>query len=272
MIESKLYHAAQIMPQPKSSFSQIEERAGKVQPNSTFQLPQYRKVAAILVCVLLLTASVTVAATVEVNYSAWANRSASYSDVVKVTEKVGVILPKALDDSPFYRMTTMYVAPEGTTYLEALTNPAYPWYSVHYGVQDVVREYNSDDPNSGYSESSVVYDEYSISFGSTDHELFRYVFGLDENNVRILDNAVPYSYQTEEYLGITMQIVTEVYDSNNGNETFAYHHRVIWVDTNQHAVFVLHKCSYAEEFAADQMPGEMIEFAKSIIEMNNPIA
>lgn len=270
MIESRLYKAAQLLPEPVCTYSQIEEKAYQNRKASSFNTHQSRRVAAIVACVLLLmSVSVAVAATTEVNYSAWAKRSNDFGDVEIIGENIGVVLPEVLDDSPFYNITTMYVAPEGTTYLDALTNPAYPWYSVDYGVQEIVREYNSDEPDSGFSENSVVYDEYSISFGSTNDELFKYVFSLDEYETRILENALPGSYRTEEYNGVTMQIVTDVqYDRENDSEIFAYHHRVIWVDANNHAVFSLHKSFYAEEEAADQFPSEMIKFAKEIIDLN----
>lgn len=269
MIESKLYQAAQALPTPKTSFCEIENKARISKNNQTFRIRRYRMVAAMLVCAFLLMGSAAVAATTEVNYSAWAKHSNNFSDAEVIAEKVGVILPKAIDDSLFYNITTMYVAPEGTTYLDALTNPAYPWYAVDYGVQDVVREYYSDEPDSGFSESSVVYDKYSLSFGNTENELFKYVFSLDETGARILEKALPGSYYTEEYNGITLQIVTDVqYDRDNESEVFAYHHRIIWIDEENHAVFCLHKLFYADEKAADQMPEEMIDFAKEIIDMN----
>lgn len=269
MIESKLYNAAQKLPEPATEFSRIEERAHRDQKKSVFNFHQYRRVAAMLVCAFLLMGGTVAAATTEVDYSAWATHSVSFSDVERMTDKVGVVLPEALDDSPFYNITSMYVAPEGRTYLDAIRKPSYPWYSVDYGVQDVVRVYDSDEPGSGYSESGVVYDEYSVSFGSTDNELFRYVFSLDENGTRVYENTIPGSYRTEEYNGITMQIVTDVqYEADDDSKVFAYHHRVIWVDEENHAVFSLHKSFYADEAGADQLPAEMIEFAKEIIDMN----
>lgn len=271
MIETRLQQAVLTLPEPASSFSRIEEKAYQSQKKSSFRIRQYRQVAAILICAFLLMGSTVIAATTEVNYSAWAIHSSAFSDVQQISEKLGVVLPETLDASPFYNITTMYVAPEGTTYLDALADPAYPWYSADYGVQDVVRKYNSDAPDSGFSESSVIYDTYSVSFGSTENELFKYVFGLDESGTRILENALPGSYRTEYYNGVIMQIVTDVqYDGDNGCEVFAYHHRIIWVDADNHAVFSLHKSFYAEEDAADQLPIEMIAIAKKIIDMNIP--
>ena len=66
-----------------------------------------------------------------------------------------------------------------------------------------------------------------------------------------------------------MQTVTDVqYDDDTG-EVFAYHHHVLWIDASNHAVFSLHKSFYAEEDAADQFSPEMLEFAKTIIDINN---
>lgn len=270
MIEAKLHRASLNLPEPSSNFSIIEAKAYLDKRDQSVSSRRYCMITAILICAILLMGSAVIAATTEADYSAWATSSKSFSDVTKIADRFGVVLPTSLDDSPFYNVTTMYVVPKGTTYLEALSNPAYPWHSVDYGIQDVVREYNSNSPDSGYSESSVVYDEYSISFGSTDNELFKYVFSLDESERRILDDALPGSYHTEEYHGVTMQIVTNVQsDEENDSKILAYHHRVIWVDVNNHAVFSLHKSFCAEENSADQIPNEMIDFAKEIIDLNS---
>ena len=269
MIEDKLYQASLTLPEPSSSFAQIEEKANLSKISRSFYTRRYRMAAAVFAGVFLLLGGVVLAATTEVDYSAWATHSNAFSDVNKIAATLGVVLPEALDDSPFYNFTTMHVAPEGTTYLAAVTNPAYPWYSVDYGVQRVVREYHSDSPDSGFSESTVVYDPYSVSFGSTEHELFRYVFSLDTSGNRILENALPGSYRTEDYHGIRMQMVTDVqYDSGPGSEVFAYHHRVIWVDTDENVVFSLHKSSQADENMAALFPNEMITIAKAMIDMN----
>ncbi len=269
MIEDKLYQASLNLPEPTSSFSQIEEKAYFSKRNRPFYTRRYRMAVAVFACVFLLLGGVVAAATTEVNYSAWATRSNAFSDVNIIAATLGVVLPETLGDSPFYNITTMHVAPEGTTYLDAVTNPAYPWYSVDYGVQHVERVYHSDSPDSSFSESTVIYDQYSVSFGSCEHELFRYVFSLDTSGNRILENALPGSYRIEDYHGIRMQMFTDVqYDSNHGSEVFAYHHRVIWVDTNENVVFSLHKSSQADENMADLFPNEMITFAKAMIDMN----
>jgi len=269
MIESKLYQAAQSLPTPNTSFFEIENKVNLSKKNQAYRPRRYRMVAAILACVFLLMGSAMVAASTEVNLSAWANRSGTFEDASAIADELGIVLPETLDHSPFYNITTMHVVPEGTTYLEALNTPVYRWYSADYGIQNVVCEYNSDSPDSGFSESTVVYDEYTISFGGTDNELYQYVFSLDESGNRILDDALSGSYYTEAYNGITLQIFTDMqYDDDTG-EVFAYHHRVLWIDTSNHAVFSLHKSFYAEENAADQLPAEMLEFAKTIIDINN---
>lgn len=269
MIENMLYQAAQSLPTPKTIFCEIEIKAEIIKRQQSYHIRRYRMVAAMLVCAFLLMGSAAVAATTEVNYSAWAMRSNAFRDAEIIGEKMGIVLPESLDDSPFYNVTTMYVAPEGTTYLDALINPAYPWYAADYGVQDVVREYSSDGSDGGSSTSSVVYDEYSLAFGSTENELYKYVFSLDESGTLILEDSLSGSYRTEEYKGTRMLIVTEAqYDRDNGNDVFAYHHRIIWVDEENHAVFSLHKSFYADENAADQLPEEMIAFVKEIIDMN----
>lgn len=271
MIETKLYQAAQVLPEPTGSFSQVEERANWNMKKSSVKFSYYRRAAVVLACVCLLMGGVAVAATTDVDYSAWATSSGTFPDAERIADRMGVVLPEALDDSPFYNITTMYVVPQGTSYLEAISTPVYRWYAVDYGVQDVVRQYASDDPDSWFSESSVVYDEYSLSIGSTDGKLWNYVFSLDEDGDRVYEDALPGSERSEEYNGVTLQIGTEIqYDREDGSDVFSYHHRVLWVDKSNNTVFVLHKAIHAEEETAEQLPDEMIGFAKEIIDLNRP--
>ncbi|MBR3840823.1 MAG: hypothetical protein IKM20_06780, partial [Erysipelotrichales bacterium] len=190
-------------------------------------------------------------------------------DVEKKAEKVGITLPYSLDDSPFYQMLTVHVAPEGTTYLEAISNPLYPWYEVNYGIEDVVREDISDETGTGYSEYSVVYDKYQILFGSTENELYKYVFHLDENDTYILDNDPLNQYLTEMYRDINLQITTEVfYDFENNNEIVSYSHEIFWVDDANKAVILIRKPVDVSVTDDIEFPTEMIEFAKEIIDLN----
>ena len=261
MIETKLHQAMQAGPEPVTNYSQIEELTRKKTRKTTLYSRRIRMTVAFAVCTLFLLGTVAMAATTEVNYSAWATRSDSFWSANRIADKLGISLPEALDDSPFCEITTLYVVPEGTTYLDAITAPIYRWYDVDYGVQKIVQEDNS--------KTTEVYDDYSIAFGSTEGELWRYVFSLDASGTWVPDNMLPGSYRTEEYNDITLQIGTWVqYDSENEEEIFSYHHKVIWVDTNNHTVFSLRKSFYAEEDTADRLPAEMIEFAKSIIDLN----
>jgi len=263
MIEAKLYQAAQHLPGPISSFSEIEERASQIKSRRTFGIPRYRIAAAILVCVFLFMGSTVIAATTEVDYSAWAARSNSFNDAQRRAGELGVVLPEALDDIPFYNVTTMYVAPEGTTYLEAINTPVYRWYSVDYGVNEIVR--------TDHSVTTVINDEFSVSIGSSEGDLWGYVFSLDESGKWAFDDTLPDSYRTLEHNGIIVQIGTTVqYEEENDSNVFAYHHRIIWEDTTSHVIISIHKSFYAEEELADQLPDEMIDFAKEIIELNLP--
>ena len=264
MIETKLHQAAQTLPVPTSTFSQIHEKAYWSQRRSSFDVRKYRRLAALLVCVVLLMGGAAIAATTEVDYSAWATRSSAFADCIRVADKFGITLPESIGDSPFREVTTLYVVPKGTTYIEALSTPIYRWYDVDYGVQNIVR--------TEHSETIEVSDEYSLAFGSADGELCGYVFSLDESGIWALDNTLPGSYQTEEYKGITLQMGTTVhYNIESDSDIYSYQHKVIWVDTNLNVVFVINKSFYAEEDAADKFPDKMIEFAKSIIDQNTPV-
>lgn len=266
MIEARLYQASQALPEPTTSFSEIEEKAYRGEKNQSYRTRRRRIIAAVLACTILLLGGVVIAATTDASYCAWVGYSSSFRAVEKTAGKLGVALPENLDDSPFYQFQKMYVVPEDTTYLWALIKPTYRYYSVEYCVHDYVREYTSD--SMGYSAHDVFYDKYSISFGSTDNKLYKYIFSLDESGERILDDEGSGSYRSEEYHGVTMQIGTEAYAIPDSDEIFWFEHRVIWIDTDNHVVFSIFKNARVEEDGADQFPDEMIEFAKEIIDMN----
>ena len=78
-----------------------------------------------------------------------------------ISEELGITIPESLDGNVFCNITTGYVVPHGTSYLEALITPAYQWYSVDYG---------SDGAE-------------SLSFGSTKDELYQYCFDLNSENI-----------------------------------------------------------------------------------------
>lgn len=261
MTEVKLRQAFQAMPEPASTFSQVEDKAYHKTRKTTTYTRQHRRATAIIVCAFLIFGCTVAAATTEVNYSAWATRSTSFWDAGRIADKLGIVLPEALGDSLFCEITTMHVVPEGTTYLQALFKSAYRWYDVDYGVR------------TDNAEPFVTNDEYSIAIGSTKGELWSYVFSLDETGAWALDDTLPGSYKTQEYNGVTLQIGTTVqYDRENDSKIFCYHHRVIWVDRNNNTVFVLRKSCYAEEEKADLFPEELIAFAKEIIDINSPTA
>ena len=236
-MENKLRDMAGKLPHAQSTFYEITEKA-RVSERKSFR---GRRVAA-LSAVLILICSVAYAGITEADLGAWADYSSNFEDVQVVSEELGISLPENIDGSPFYNMSTMYVVPQGTSYLEAVYSPVYRWYSVDYRVE-----------NTEYSSAFI------LSFGDTENELWKYVFDADANG-KFEDDMRGNDLTTVEHNGMLMYMTTQyVY----GNDVTSYGHAVKWTDARNNAVFVLRKTTESEEF-----PESLMECAKMIIDMN----
>ncbi|MBE6037664.1 MAG: hypothetical protein E7218_00455 [Anaerofustis stercorihominis] len=250
MIETKLRNAVEKLPQAKSTFYDVSQRAG-----SKRKLSNTGKRAALLAVVMILVCGVVFAGVTEADFGAWVTHSDSYTDAAKIADEIGITLPEHLGDSPFYNITTMYVVPDGTSYLEALTTPVYKWYSADFGIKTV--EYDGD----GRGYSPVVYDSITLSFGDTENEMWKYVFGANADGSWSSDDYDNVSMI--EYEGITIQLSEKTLYSAEGDELSDIGYRIKWVDSRNNSVFVLHMSGSPYDGAE-----EIIGIANSIITVN----
>ena len=246
MIEDRLYEAAQELPVPACSFTAVKERAARQETGSRFQLIHHRKIAGIFAGVFLLTGCTVIAATTEADYGAWASHSVDFSKAETVSGDLGITIPESLDGNAFCNITTGYVVPDGTSYLEALITPAYRWYSVDYGTDRT----------------------WSLTFGTAKDDLYHYCFDLDSENVWSPGRLLPGSRRTEEYKGITMQVGTVInYNGKGDDRTSGFIPQVIWVDAENSSVFSL-SAPACDESDMDQITDYLTETAKEIIDIN----
>ena len=188
MIEDRLYEAVQELPVPTVSFTAVKERAARQKNVSGFQFIQHRGIAGLFAGVFLLAGCTVIAATTEMDYGAWASHSGDFSKAEAISDELGITIPESLDGNAFCNITTGYVVPHGTSYLEALITPAYQWYSVDYGTDDAK----------------------SLAFGSTKDALYQYCFDLNSESIWSPERLQSGSLRTEEYKGITLQIGTVI--------------------------------------------------------------
>lgn len=277
MIESKLSKAAQNLSEPVSDFALIEEKATKDRQSRAYSYRKGLRKPVLIACILLLLGCTTIAASTEINYGAWAKYSSNFEDATAIADTAGITLPENMAGSPFYEMVTLYNCKPGTTYLDALINPAYKWYSIDYCKEENV---SSQDPSDG---SEIVYcytkDNYELAFGPTDNDLYRYVFCLDENNTATFENAIPGSIQTSEYNGIHLQMMTRLVEDKESIEEvdgvrvehYFYIHSIQWLDAEKHVVFQIDYSAHVPvtpDSEAKIYPGKLVELAKELIDLN----
>ncbi len=205
MTETKLRNAAERIPGAESTFEDVLIRAGA----SKRQGGTGRRIAAVAVMMMLVCGAVF-AGTMEADLSAWAIRTDSYSGAKMTADRLGIFVPERIGDIPFYDITTMYVVPEGTTYLEALRAPVYKWYSADYGITS----------NDG-SDCRI-----RLSFGNTENDTWKYVFGINYDGSWDTDEEY---VLTEEFEDISVMIFAD------SEENYS----VKWVNEKKNAVFIL---------------------------------
>ena len=178
--------------------------------------------------------------------SCWPSHSVDFSKAETVSGDLGITIPESLDGNAFCNITTGYVVPDGTSYLEALITPAYRWYSVDYGTDRT----------------------WSLTFGTTKDDLYHYCFDLDSENVWSPGRLLPGSRRTEEYKGITMQVGTVInYNGKGDGRTSGFIPQVIWVDAENSTVFSL-SAPACDESDMDQITDHLTKTAKEIIDIN----
>lgn len=251
-MENKLKLELDALPAPKTNFEELE--AMQREPRT---LRLRKKTVVILAAVLaLLLCGMGWA---KMQYGMWyLIGSKEYSDLEDAAAKYDVVLPEILDGSPFYEYNIYGLVPRGAPYVVALTNPSYKPRTVTYGTAVIDKEYYPS--GEVKSESTRMVNELSLHFGTTENELWRYYFQMDENGVWTAWD-VPGSYHTLEYRGITLQIGdTSFYDDVLGQTRFI--HWVHWVDEENRVAFSLNETDYTD-------PNRVVECARVIIDLNS---
>lgn len=205
MTETKLRSAAEKIPGAESTFEDVLRRAGSCKR----RVRTGRRVAAVAAMMMLVCGAVF-AGTMEADLSAWATRTDSYSDAEMTADRLGIFIPEKIGDVQFYGITTMYVVPEGTTYLEALHTPVYKWYSADYGIS------TSDSLNC----------RVRLSFGNTENDTWKYVFGINDDGSWDTDEEY---IHTEEYENTYVMFFGDI----------TGHYSARWVDEEKRTVFIM---------------------------------
>ena len=230
----------------KKRYERAIKRAARQKNVSGFQFIQHRGIAGLFAGVFLLAGCTVIAATTEMDYGAWASHSGDFSKAEAISDELGITIPESLDGNAFCNITTGYVVPHGTSYLEALITPAYRWYSVDYGTDDAK----------------------SLAFGSTKDALYQYCFDLNSESIWSPERLQSGSLRTEEYKGITLQIGTVISYSDEIDDSISgFIPHVVWIDIENSTVFSLSAPVY-DESNTDQITDRLTKTAKEIINMN----
>lgn len=248
-MEDKLMMAASELPEPETSFGALSDKV---------EVPKRRRawkktpvVLAAVLALLLCGMGWMKAA----NYGMWVlYQSRTWSELEATGEEYSIRLPEQLDGVPFLEFRVFGHTHRGASGMEALLNPLYRPVSVDYGYK--IRE-RSDDGTSYVAWFDTV---LSVSFGTTENELWRYYFQFDENDIWT-GWEVPESYDTLEYKGIMLQIGdTTSYSALEDRDVCT--RWVHWIDEERHVAFGISETDYSD-------PDRVVECAKAIIDLNS---
>lgn len=247
MTELRLQQAAACLPAPSCTYAAIQARANRQQapvPSSR----RFRRLCAVCIALFILAGCTTWAATTDASYGAWATHSSSLHDMQYQAKRLELVLPETFAGCPFQDISTAHVVPQDTTFLEALIRPAYRYYTADYDRTELHTSTAHSDPVT----------HISVSFGSTENELWRYCFEYDTGGIWSPDRLIPESYRAEEYEGRLLQVGTTAhYWEYDGRTT--YNHFVHWVEEEQHVCIGI---------SADTDQETLLEYAKQIIDLN----
>lgn len=247
-MEDKLMMAASELPEPETSFGALSDKV--VAPKYHRPWKRTPVVLAAVLALLLCAMGWMKAA----NYGMWVlYQSRTWSELEATGEEYSIRLPEQLDGVPFLEFRVFGHTHRGASRMEALLNPLYRPVSVDYGYK--IRE-RSDDGTSAVAWFETV---LSVSFGTTENELWRYYFQFDENDIWT-GCEVPESYYTIEYKGLTLQIGDTT--SYNALEDRTVCTRwVHWVDEEKQVAFSISESDYSD-------PDRVVECAKAVIDLN----
>lgn len=248
MIEEKLLQAAQELPEAPECFEEIVMRAQKNKKCHLHFRIVSKKVAIAFVFVFLLTCGTVFAATTETKYIGWPEESYDFKSVQRTADEMDITLPETLGKYSFKSFTTCHVVPDGTSYLEVLLGtPSYLWHGIYYSMGGSME----------LSESAP----FSLFIGSTEDELYKYVFYFDDNDIWNSEYLVPGTYHSEIYNGILLQSGVTNYEQKSSD------YEIIWIDYTHKAVFTIHY-SIDDEQNLNYIKDQAINYAKNIIDSN----
>lgn len=262
-MEEKLITAASRLPQPKGDYLAVEEAYQRKAAHRS--VVRKRRFAVILTAVLLLFGCVTgVAATAEVNHSAWVDPIVRpWSTVRREMQKLNYEFPKTLGQSPFSQAQHMFFCPPGTKWLEAMLKPSYKPTIIFYGGKAPTAKAEAKP-------------ELELMFGSTLNKYCHQWWQLEadyEPWFMRSDKLLEGTGERLEYEGNIIYTGTLVYDG--GSHTYydeegnpiteklegRYERYVLWVDTQRNIAC----CLDSEEAELDTL----LEYVKGIIDLNN---
>ena len=251
-MENKLKMELDALPTPATSFEELA--AIKQKP---VNYPRKKKTALLIAAVLAIM--LCGAGWAKLQYGMWnIGGSRIWENLQKELEKHDVILPGALDGSPFLSYSKWGHVPRGASHIEALLNPVYRSIDVEYAVE--TKEIETYPSGEKMSETYTRSEELSLFLGTTTNDLWRYYFQVDENGVWTACD-VPDSYETLEYKGLTLQMGDTVrYDSYW--ERDVYTRWVHWIDIEKQMAFSIAESDYTD-------PNRVVECAKKIIDLNS---
>lgn len=231
MIEQKLRSAAQQLPTPETELEPIIHTA--LQLTTPARTPK-RKRAMALILALLLLAGCTAGA---VSYSITTGYATNYyTEAAQLSSRLAVQIPECLGQSPFHSATVDHVHNRDIPWLLGPLFSRYQKLFLQYGNL-------SDDI------SNVHY--IMFSFGSTENEIWRSAFAVNDAGIWSDDNIAPNTYASQTYRDILLQSGS-IDEINN----------VIWIDEELDVCFTLSSSNYTID--------ELLSFAKEIIDLNHP--
>lgn len=267
MIEEKLQNAAGKLPNPRSDFLAVEEKAKqkRYRPRAT---PR-RRFAIVMVLAVLLVGCVAVS---EPDYHLYNGNWWNFipgvffdpakefglqdDQTMKAAEKLGITLPDTLGGYPIISFSRNNLTTKKVPIQIAWISPHYLYYSSFYGVE-TEKTFIAED---GTLFTAHTLDGAGLTYGPTDDEIWRRQFGYDENDLFVASNWTLANHPVVEitsleYEGTTIyvaQIDLSIYLQPNWDVT--------WVDYENGVVFSLEGDA--------QTPDTLIGYAKEIIDLN----
>lgn len=247
-MEAKLIRAAEMMPIPETEFGEIAAKAKKKASNTSSQR-RLRPAVIVLALVVILCGVTTARAYGRLQYGAWLGwETNAWWDVQRWAGKLDLELPKEMGDSTLQSACKLYVCPSDMSFWEAVFDPSYVSVHVDYGVE--IWEDGSWNRN----------DEIAVVFGSTEDELWKYHFSVNDEGKRELENIVPGSEYSEMYGSVTLHCCVRSYEIDGTDETITKY-EVYWTDEAR-GVFVDVSSSDVPDAAT------LVAYAKTIVDLN----